>query len=521
MQLTKDQVNTILKNAPSGSNKTDILNGLINRGYDLEGVDSNAVKKMLTEQKPKQMTGYSDTGADIKQIGTDITTSAKEGITKIKEAANANLEGRQNPFTTAIQQVGVGLGAVSNIFGDIIKGAVKVALPNEAQKSLKGGVESVVTPIVQTDIAKGIIEKYNSLNENQKRSVDAVLGIGSFALDVTGAGLGGKAVKTTTKVGKEAIETGIKTGAEVLEEGARATAKIAEKLGTPKPTPIQAAKTILQGKTKDIKSGIKSLSVLDTTGVKTYNELGEKITQTISDLATKVDEDLATDATKKVLDDLVITSKSTAGNVVKVNPVERALNQLDELYTKIGDDVSAQNIKELLNTAKTQGLTNLEINDIAKVYGAEFGSKAFGKTGEALTSVNSQLYENTRKQLKTLARSGIKGNEAKLADETMSSLYNTKKLVDNNIEAVNKLQQKIKERGLLEKVGYNVAKYGDILTGGTLRGLVGGLLPRGVGNKIMNAIDIEKQLESNLKIIQEALKSGDDAEIIKIINKLK
>jgi hypothetical protein len=44
------------------------------------------------------------------------------------------------------------------------------------------------------------------------------------------------------------------------------------------------------------------------------------------------------------------------------------------------------------------------------------------------------MYENTRKALKSVARSGIKGDAAKLADEAMSNLYNTQRLIKKNIE---------------------------------------------------------------------------------------
>jgi hypothetical protein len=277
---------------------------------------------------------------------------------------------------------------------------------------------------------------------------------------------------------------------------------------------------VLQGTTGDIKTGVKALSTLDTTGVKTFKDLGSSIDNKIGQLATKVDADLGIDTTKRVLNDLKLTAKTSTGKVVSTNPVKNALSQLDELYSKTGDIVRSAEIKELSKKAAKEGLTNLEINDIARVYGKEFGEKAFGKLGEPLTSVNAQLYENTRKQIKELSRQGIKGAEAQKADKLMSSLYNTQTLVKRNIEAVNKIKQKIAERGLLEKVGYNVSKYGDLLTGGTLRGFVGGLLPRGVGNKVWNAIDIEKALENNLKIISDAIKSGSDKEIVSILKSL-
>jgi hypothetical protein len=114
------------------------------------------------------------------------------------------------------------------------------------------------------------------------------------------------------------------------------------------------------------------------------------------------------------------------------------------------------------------------------------------------------MFENTRKGLKDVARAGINGAEAKKADALMSKLYNVKTLTQKNIEAVNKLQQRIEERGLIEKIGHGVSKYADILSGGAIRGVIGGLLPRGAGYKTLNALDLESLLERNLKIIQEA-----------------
>jgi hypothetical protein len=474
-----------------------------------------------TTVAPKEQTFLQDAGSDIKQIGTDIKTSLSEGQTKINSAMDRAIAGKQGPLTTTYQQIGSGLGTVSSIFGNVIKGAIKAVLPQKAETALKTGLQVATKPILENEITKGIISKYNSLDPTTKGTIDAALGLGSFAIDVATLGAGKKAGEVAIKQGTELGAKVTQAGEDLFMSARPATAKIVEKLATPKPTPMEAVGEVLQGGTKDIKAGVKGLSAIDTTGVKTYQELNTKLTQEIVNLAQKVDKDLATDTTKKLLKGLTVSGKTASGTVVKYNPVERALTQLQELYTKIGDSVAAKNIKETLSIAKKQGLTNLEINDIARVYGQEFGSKAFSKMGDPLTSVNAQLYENTRKAVKQVARSGIKGSEAKLADETMSNLYRVNDLVKKNVEAVNKLQQKIKERGLFEKISYGAIKGLDVISGGTIRGIIGGLLPRGVGYKVMNALDIEKALESNLKIIQQAINSGSDAEIIKILGQLK
>jgi hypothetical protein len=47
MDLSKDQVNKILQNAPQGADKRKILDGLIQRGYNIEGVDMQKQQNIL------------------------------------------------------------------------------------------------------------------------------------------------------------------------------------------------------------------------------------------------------------------------------------------------------------------------------------------------------------------------------------------------------------------------------------------------------------------------------------------
>ena len=46
---------------------------------------------------------------------------------------------------------------------------------------------------------------------------------------------------------------------------------------------------------------------------------------------------------------------------------------------------------------------------------------------------------------------------------------------------------------------------------------MGGLLPRGVGYKTLNALDLEKHLKKNLEVIQKAIKSKSDDEINQLL----
>ena len=506
--------------------------------------------------------GLLDIGGEaIKSIGdvTGISSLLKAGGEKLKPTATAILdtelgkkglqaisEGAQSydAFKTQHPDVANALGDILNIGmlvsiakAPTVKPGLKevnktitdhiseakdvitenIANPSKAFEQLGGEkalIERAKINIVDGLKEKGLADASNIINKIDIKNIASIDDFAKLAQSTISnelPSITGKVVGGVTQTVKPVVQ-------DVIDLSKRSTGKIIEKLKPPVPTALEATGKVLQGTTEDIVPGVKALSTLDTTGVTTFNELNSKIGQQIAKLAEKVNADLGTDPTRKLLKDLVVSAKSKVGTIVKTNPVQIALKDLNELYTKIGDKVEATNIKELIANATKNGLTRQEVNDIAKVYGREFGSKAFSKiTGEALTSVNAQAYENTRKMLKAIARNGIKGAEAKKADLLISALYDTQTLVEKSVEAVNKLQQKINERGLMEKVGHAVAKYGDVLTGGSIRGFMGGLLPRGAGYKVMNALDIEQALQKNLKVIQDAIKSGSDEEIVKIL----
>jgi hypothetical protein len=271
----------------------------------------------------------------------------------------------------------------------------------------------------------------------------------------------------------------------------------------PKPTSQEALGQVLQGKTKDMVKGEKALGAIDTKDVKTYKDLSKKIEEAIPDYSKKVDAELLKDTNIYKMDDLITVEKTKGGETVTSNYVQDALENLKELYVKTKDLVKAGNIEELLAKAETQGLTKKEVNDIARIYGSEY--KAFSpSTGEPLTSVNKQAYENTRKGLKEVSRRGL-DDTAKELDATLSGLLNTKRLIDKNVEAANRLRQKIDERGLGEKIGRGVLTALDYATLGTVKGAVLKTLPRGLGYKVKNYMDLEESLARNLKIINTEL----------------
>lgn len=274
-----------------------------------------------------------------------------------------------------------------------------------------------------------------------------------------------------------------------------------------KNTPEEALGQILQGKTKDLKAGQKALSVIETKGVKTFEELSQKLDDSISELSGHVDKELSKDTSIIKLNQLVSEAKTDSGKIVKTNFVKNALGHLQEMYSQIGDNVGAANIKELVQKATKAGLTRKEVNDISREYGQKFGKKAFGKTGEALTSVNAQMFENTRKGLKLAAREGLGGEPAKNLDALIHDQIHTKDLIDKNVEAVNRLRQKAEKMGVGRKVVRGLIKTIDTITIGATRAIRESFIQSNVGRKTMNSLDVEDMLNGNLRIMKQMNKS--------------
>lgn len=287
------------------------------------------------------------------------------------------------------------------------------------------------------------------------------------------------------------------------------------------PKAVETAGKVLQGDTGDAVVGARVLGNVDTSGVKTYEDLSSALQNDIKSNLGKVDEEYAASKTKTRLANLGDTVTSDSGGVkasAKVNYVSEALTNLQELYFKTKDAASEARIKAVISRAKTQGLTAGEINGIAREYGTEFGSKAFSKrTGDPLTSVNAQAYENVRTGLKEKARSFLSTDQARALDRSVSDQIRVKGLVDNMAEKVNKLEQRVQKRNLLEKIGRAAGIAVDTVTGGVLKSFVQKLFfPSNVGLKTLNSMDLEAQLSKNLKTLN-GLDGASDSVIVRTL----
>lgn len=276
---------------------------------------------------------------------------------------------------------------------------------------------------------------------------------------------------------------------------------------------------ITQGEKGEKSISRKVLSNIDVSDVKSQDDLLNVLNKRVENLSSKQDDFLTKNAKNFKVKDL---NMPIGNGDVKHNFVDDAIEQIRKFYEATNNYEGLDDINKLSSKIKKGGgITIKEVNDLARTHGQKLN--AFNANGELASGLGKQAAENTRKGLKTTVRELFGGKKSALIDKEISNTIKVRDLVAIQAEAVNKLQQKIQQRGLGEKVGYYMGKVINVLGLGSPKGLVQSMIPRGQGYKVLNAIDIERMLSKNLNKIQaldRVVASGSEQLIIKKIQEL-
>jgi len=459
----------------------------------------------------------------------NVRTSFKEKAKMFREQGGAEQIKKEPGFLDRIKeqlkQRGAGLGET---FGQTASGEIS---PVETGLRTVGDVIGIGADIVGETLISGI-----KLIPGTEELGGAVLKTerGQAGLQKIGEGLESyqawKAESTTNNRIGEVIESLIDIsevfGAGfVTKRGAKTVVKSVEK---------RAAKTLVksadeidtlvgritQGTKEEILKAKSALKKVDTTGVKTFEDLKNLSGDNISGLARKQDELL--DAIAPEPHKLSSFTKKVGSK--EQNFVQRSIDQLKELYDKTEDLTKLDEIEILEAKFIKDGITAKEVNALARQYGSDMTTNAFSKrTGEALTSVNAVAFENTRKGVKEAARSVLPDDASKLLDAEITDLFTVKRLAQKMENTVQNLQNKVKKRGLIEKVARKAGQVVDIATFGTVRGFTNAFIGSNVGNKVLNSLDIEEALLKNLKRIDKLTGTIDklsDADAVSALVKI-
>lgn len=225
--LTKQQVESILKNAPKGVKPEAVLDGLVNRGFELEGVDMVAAKANI-EQKQKQIVPaepveapkeniIKDTFNDFTQIGKDIAGSSEKRAEKIQAIKDKYNSGQKGDVPAILEIAGQLAGAGADAIGNVFKGAVKMVLPPRAEQAVKDITTKFGTEVASIPEVQGMVEWYGQLPDDKKDALDAAGGALSLVSEFIGLGAAQKGATAAKEVIKEGTDIAVDATKKVVK----------------------------------------------------------------------------------------------------------------------------------------------------------------------------------------------------------------------------------------------------------------------------------------------------------------
>lgn len=216
--LSREEVKTIINQAPKGSNPESLIKGLVSRGYTLQGLNDQPKEV----EKPNTMS----------RLGTDLLNRAKTVGEQFKQIGSAEgaVETTAQVAQTPLRVVGQAAGAV----GDVIGAGVNAATG--------GGLDKLGEYIATTETGKQLGASLLKLQQEQPE----LAGTLGDVFNIATLGLGGTGVKTLAKGATAAVR---QTGAKAAKSVGGAAKATGEKLYQSAITPTtQEAERILVSK---------------------------------------------------------------------------------------------------------------------------------------------------------------------------------------------------------------------------------------------------------------------------------
>ena len=282
-------------------------------------------------------------------------------------------------------------------------------------------------------------------------------------------------------------------------------------------TPEQIAGEITNAKPGQISKAVNALGQIDKTNLKTFSDYKTAFDEGIKTNLKTVDTKLET-VPGTFKPEIITKEVQSGGKVIKTDYVQKMLDGLEEMYNKGVLPNDEARILDIKTKYQEEGLTAKEINNITREYGTEFSSRAFNKTtGEPLTSVSAQAFENIRSGGKDIVRSFLP-NDAELIslDKTTGDMITTKKLIEKQETKVQQIENKLRKAGVLQKLGGKLFDAADIASGHVLKGLIRRILGKKGEGETMSALDIQNRLEKTGPLFDKllAMKPEDAVKVL-------
>lgn len=414
-------------------------------------VPTSAVRLIEAAVNPKTYIGLGQTIAG----GIQSIPGIKEWYDKHSSGRGAEiLEGNREAFSQFVEQIGNQYGSYENIKRSVIEDPVGTAL-----------------------LLRGLLEGGAKMTTGK---TSAALKTGAETVFPIEKAIGGVSkLKTKLKTNIEKMKTG-----ETL-------------------TPEQITRKITQAKQQDISRVTTGLLELPKEEIMkkgtTFRDVSDKLQEAIDINEGKTSKIFERQKTIYPKKDAILVETTKSGKKIKSNYVDAALEKFKKLYESTNESpANKAELQDMIDYINKNGVTAEGVDLLAKKFGTEFKTKAFGKTGEPLTSTTSQEFENIRTGLKETARKLINNKEVRNIDKQTSRFIRAKDYIDKMDEKLQKYVSTHEKPGLLEKAGSLAGKLLNVKR--FLRGLLG-IGEDGVTK--LGPVELEKRLPTLLKQLED------------------
>lgn len=541
--LNKEQVKKLIENRPSGVSEEQVVNSLLQRGHNIEGL--GVQPKQIKRREGFLQDAARDVGETIGGLRSDIEGRAD----KVGEIQRERKSGEQGFLRSAFQTFGQGIGAASDVVGRTILGAGKAILPQVAEEAISNVAKTGVEKVTGFEPVQNLLNRYEVLKQENPalaRDIESALNIGTFATDLATMGLtGGTAVKTANKAidiaekgvgltGKGARRVGFElegaltgTSQETLEEAFQATlrgGKEAEQLKqslrgsvTPESLVENMRESVSRVRNNNTATYARNLAPIKNIPVNTTGVV-DRLTSKLNDFGVKITKDgldfsnsrfrTVPQAQNKI--EQAYNELLSMGDKTSLGQVDITRQALREL-TLVGDDASARSANALIEEAISA------VKDSGKqVVGYEKLLGEFAENAEFLDEITRSLSTGDKATIDTAYRklaTSLKTNN----ERRMNLIRELDEITDGAILADIAGQQlsEILPRGLFKQIGAGLVA-GGIATGGLSTAFLTPIIfasPR-VAGEVVRALGLgTKKTKAIIDAIDSARKTLNDLDI--------
>lgn len=341
------------------NDEREVIRDLKEQGYSFGEIEGFiASNRAQTPSRLSNKLLQSEPEGRFDDVAEDITSNVKglgNDLRQRRDNITGALTGRDNPISSGFQIAGNAIGAVGDVAGRAFQTVTQPFLKQSEEERLSDTFGSLVEK-------SGVVEKYNQLNPETQRNVEAALGI----TDGFTAGIGAVGTKAATRT----LTNTLKTSSRSLEDASRqfassrvkqsGTAGIRESfdLGLNPDSLMQRVARV--SKAKQVKFEERSGQsigsyLIDRSIFGSPDEIADQLVERVKLYKNRVDRNLS----------------QVEGNF-KAPAVKTALDELLERDTRVSTigakAPESDRLFELYKKHSTTGLSLSEVNEVKRLY---------------------------------------------------------------------------------------------------------------------------------------------------------